>query len=83
MNFCTKCGSMYSKPGTCNCYAEASPPAGIRPFYPWDTGPNWTPWYPYTPTYPYPWDVPNPTITWGASSSDTAILDESVPYTLT
>lgn len=23
MNFCTHCGSYYSEPGTCNCYAEA------------------------------------------------------------
>jgi hypothetical protein len=21
MNLCTKCGSYYTKPGTCNCYA--------------------------------------------------------------
>jgi hypothetical protein len=21
MNYCTKCASLYSKPGTCNCYA--------------------------------------------------------------
>lgn len=24
MNLCTKCGSYYVRPGTCNCYANAT-----------------------------------------------------------
>ena len=30
MNYCTKCQSLYEKPGTCNCYAVG----GVRVTYP-------------------------------------------------
>lgn len=37
MNYCTKCASLYSKPGTCNCYAPVTPAATTitwtRPYY--------------------------------------------------
>jgi len=32
MNYCTKCSSLYSKPGTCNCYAGTPKPP--KPFPP-------------------------------------------------
>ena len=47
MNFCTKCASLYAKPGTCNCYAEAQP--AVSPWVPV------YPIYPSYPTYPMPW----------------------------
>ena len=36
MNFCTRCGSLYSKPGTCNCYAHrhVEVPGPTQPFNP-------------------------------------------------
>lgn len=43
MNFCTKCSSYYSKPGTCNCFAAVQ---RVEPS-PW--------WY---PVYPQPFQVP-------------------------
>jgi hypothetical protein len=33
MNYCTKCHSIYAKPGTCNCYAETQP-AVVQPWQP-------------------------------------------------
>ena len=39
MNYCTKCESLYSQPGTCNCYAVPGPgyvppidPPTVRPW---------------------------------------------------
>lgn len=46
MNFCTKCQSIYSQPGTCNCYAPAKP-IEVQPL----------PYVPYVPT-PVPWSPP-------------------------
>lgn len=54
MNFCTKCGSVYSKPGTCNCFAGSQPqpltiPAPTYvPYYPSITPAPYQPYYPYT-----------------------------------
>ena len=48
MNFCTKCASYYTKPGTCNCFAE--PPQDAAPWlHPIVTPPlTWPPaWVPY------------------------------------
>jgi hypothetical protein len=34
MNFCTRCGSLYSQPGTCNCYAHGHPVTVPAPTHP-------------------------------------------------
>jgi hypothetical protein len=57
MNYCTKCQSIYSQPGTCNCYAPA-------PFAPYVTNPLI-----YPTTTPYiPW-FPPITITGGIQTT--------------
>jgi hypothetical protein len=57
MNFCTRCGSHYERPGTCNCFAGAQPlvPAPHPAYVP---VPHPCPWWevpgtaPYFPIYP-------------------------------
>jgi hypothetical protein len=51
MNYCTKCQSIYSQPGTCNCYAAPKAAPYIGPFTPY-TYPTTVPCIPWTPTYP-------------------------------
>lgn len=48
MNYCTKCQSIYSQPGTCNCYAPVR--VTIWPSYPYT--------YPYTSPTTTPWVCP-------------------------
>lgn len=59
MNYCTKCGSIYSQPGTCNCFARGTvipSPLPIQPITP-------APWAPTTPIINPPWW--GTTIVWG------------------
>lgn len=57
MNYCTKCGSLYTQPGTCNCFAPPRPvtPVTVQPLptpaplpYIGDPMPGTT-WVPYIP----------------------------------
>jgi hypothetical protein len=68
MNYCTKCQSIYSQPGTCNCYAPAQVAPYIQqPVMPWTiptTVPGITPWNP--PLWGGPWWT---TITGGGFTS--------------
>jgi hypothetical protein len=46
MNFCTRCASMYEKPGTCNCFAGTQPAiVPTVPIYP--QSPTIAPTYPF------------------------------------
>jgi hypothetical protein len=45
MNYCTKCESMYQKPGTCNCFAATQPAITITP-QPYDPNSTAQPWSP-------------------------------------
>jgi len=52
MNYCTKCGSIYTQPGTCNCFAPQpmQPVPTVVPLpLPYPT-PTWVPWNPYPGT---------------------------------
>ena len=46
MNFCTRCGSYYLQPGTCNCFAHGHPVA--------------VPVQPIIPVWPRPYQEPLP-----------------------
>lgn len=66
MNYCTKCGSIYSQPGTCNCFATGTrvvPP--LTPTYP-------QPWIPWTPAPQWPYGT-TITYTVGEVTTDNAI----------
>lgn len=75
MNYCTKCGSLYAQPGTCNCFAppRLAPPVIGQP----------------QPTMPYIGDPPSTlggtigTIQVRPLSGTTVSYDGSIPFTYT
>ena len=76
MNFCTRCGSFYSQPGTCNCFAHGHPVAvPVQPIIPVWPRPYQEPlpWRPSGTGDPFPprYDT---TCTCGVVSVDTANL---------